>query len=140
MIDVGVYDDIDIVGDDTIILYKKYARVSGRRPMHQDGMGERLASFLSGIVPGRQLLPVKIVKVEAYHPRDIDSYIVVFDNGASIIHYYLEAIMNHPTMTIHEAMGAKENMVALMVKGKLAGVVAGAKYESPRSITLWEAS
>lgn len=128
----------DIVGNHYVILFKQHARILRRDRGLTKEQGNAFRHFLSNTSPGRLLQPVKIV---CFLPLGkLTEYLsVVFDNGASIMVDYLEAVLNHPTMTIHEAVG-RIDTVSLIVDGELAGIVAATGYGPDRedTVTLWE--
>lgn len=121
----------DIVGNSQAVLLKQHARLLKRDKTASEAWGNMLRNLFNNTKPGDLLQPVKIVKV------GIDC-VIVFDNGAVVLANYLEAVLNHPDMTIHGVNGGSHN-VALMVEGEMVGVIAGATYPPERADILWEA-
>lgn len=130
----------DIVGNEFAIVVKPHARLLKLDKTASESWGNMLRSFLSKIKPGDLLQPVKIVRDNAdpRHPLSTTDYFVTFDNGVSLMAKDLEAVLNHPSMTIHGINGESRN-VALMVDGEVVGVVAGGIYSPKHSVILWEA-
>ena len=130
----------NIVGNAKHILLKKYARILRRDNLIQDDFGNRLYELLNSIEPGDLLQPVKILKAGTNRlnpPSARGGYVIAFDNGVSILAKSLEAVLNHPTMTIHGI--SESGNVSLMVEGKVVGVVSGAGYTPEHAVTIWEA-
>jgi len=129
----------DIIGNSQVVLLKQHARILSRDNFISTEFGNALRQLLNNVKPGDLLQPVKIVRANA-NPRHplYKTYGVVFDNGAVILNDYLEAVLNHPDMTIHEANGGNRHL-ALMVEGEVVGVIAGATYTPERADILWEA-
>ena len=130
----------DIVGNAQHALLKRHARILHKDNLIQDKFGDTLRQFLNSIEPGDLLQPVKILKAGTNRlnpPSARGGYVIAFDNGVSILAKSLEAVLNHPTMTIHGI--SESGNVSLMVEGKVVGVVSGAEYTPEHAVTIWEA-
>lgn len=129
----------DIVGNAREVVLKRHARILSHDKRILDEFGSRLHSLLSSTKSGDLLQPVKILRVGLNRrnpPSTRGDYVIVFENGVSLLASSLEAVLNHPTMTIH---GVDEgNRVSLMVEGEVVGVIAGAGYAPEHAVTIWE--
>lgn len=129
----------DIVGNAKVGVLKPYVHKLSRKTSLPHRFGDALRQLINSTEPGDPLQPVKIFRVgldRRNSPSARDEYVIVFDNGVSLMAKDLEAVLNHPTMTIH---GIEESHnVALVVDGGVVGVVAGAVYSPEHTVTLWE--